>query len=256
MLSHRVPSILMVFVVLGSALWLAGCSSSSSSSCSMACCAPTAAEHDHSTHPATQPTSASTQWKVLFDGKSLDGWTVADYGGHGEVKLQNGMAILGLGDGLTGITYNGPDLPTMNYEVVVEAERLDGSDFFCGLTFPVNKTHASLICGGWGGSLVGISSLEGEDAAHNTTGMVKDFKDKQWYTMRVRVLPAKLQAFIDNEKVVDIETTNREIDVRADIELSKPLGVASWQTKAAVRLVRIRSLTPAEVEAASKEPTL
>ena len=63
-------------------------------------------------------------------------------------------------------------------------------------------------------------------------------------------------AMFDDEKVVDIDTTNREIDVRADIALSKPLGIASWQTKAAVRLVRIRSLTPAEVETSSKEPEL
>ena len=205
--------------LLGALSLLCGCSSNSSSSCDMACCAaPTtaataghdhsaaAAVHDHSAHTAQ---NAAPEWKILFDGKSLDGWTIADYGGHGEVKLANGMAILPMGDGLTGITYNGSGLPTMNYEVVVEAQRMDGSDFFCGLTFPVNKTHASLICGGWGGSLVGISSLDGEDAAHNTTGMVKDFKDKQWYSIRVRVLPKKLQGFIDGEKVVDIETTDR-----------------------------------------------
>ena len=73
-----------------------------------------------------------------------------------------------MGDPFTGINWTN-DFPKMNYEVALDAMRVMGSDFFCGLTVPVGDTFCSLIVGGWGGSLVGISSLDGMDASENET---------------------------------------------------------------------------------------
>ena len=61
-----------------------------------------------------------------------------------------------------------------------------GSDFFCGLTFPYKETHATLILGGWGGSLIGISSLDDFDASENETGDAYIFEDNHWYDVRLK----------------------------------------------------------------------
>lgn len=50
---------------------------------------------------------------------------------------------------------------------------MSSSEFFCGLTVPVRTGTecVSLIVGGWGGSLVGISSIDGLDASETSTGL-------------------------------------------------------------------------------------
>ncbi len=64
--------------------------------------------------------------------------------------------------------------------------------------FPVKKSHCSLVLGGWGGSLTGLSSLDGFDASENETTNVMDFKEGQWYKIRLRVTEKKIEAWIDD----------------------------------------------------------
>ncbi|MBN2588491.1 MAG: hypothetical protein JXA96_01410 [Sedimentisphaerales bacterium] len=59
---------------------------------------------------------------------------------------------------MQGIYWTGP-LVTMSYEITLEAMRVEGSDFFCGLTFPVDENPCTLIPGGWGGTLCGLSCI-------------------------------------------------------------------------------------------------
>src|SRR6266481_5335248 len=72
-------------------------------------------------------------WEAMSDGKTLSGWRETAFDGHGEVRCQAGAIVLGIGDPFTGINYTN-ELPTMNYEVALDAMRVSGSDFFCGLT--------------------------------------------------------------------------------------------------------------------------
>src|SRR5437867_12578609 len=118
-------------------------------------------------------------WVSLFDGKTLTGWAITDFAGHGATRADDGKIILESGV-MTGVTWSN-DIPRMNFEVELEAMRVDGSDFFCGLTFPVGKDPCSLIVGGWGGGVVGISSLDGEDAANNETTKYLSFENGRWY---------------------------------------------------------------------------
>jgi hypothetical protein len=120
--------------------------------------------------------------------------------------------------------------------------RVVGGDFFCGLTFPVKTSHCSLIVGGWAGPVVGLSSLDGLDASENETSTLRRFASNQWYTIRVRVTDPRIQAWIDDESVVDVETAGRRISVRAELLDSRPLGIASWRTRAALRQIRLRTL--------------
>jgi hypothetical protein len=185
---------------------------------------------------------AGEGWQPLFDGKTLAGWRVTDFVGRGDVECRDGMVVLNMGDPFSGIGYTN-ETPKMNYEVALDATRIMGSDFFCGLTVPVGDSHCSLILGGWGGSLIGISSLDGMDASENETTKFMDFETGRWYRIRLRVTANHLQAWIDDEKLVDVDTADRKISVRAgEIELSRPFGISCWQTMAALREIKIRKV--------------
>lgn len=187
--------------------------------------------------PATVTTNG---WANLFDGKTLKGWKETQFAGKGEVRVEKGQIILEMGY-MTGITWTG-DLPRMNYEVELEAMRVEGSDFFCGLTFPVGEDPCSLIVGGWGGGVVGLSSLDGEDASSNETTQYLSFEKGRWYKIRLKVVPGKIQTWIDGDKVVDVDTTGRKISIRVEVEESKPFGIATWSTTGALRNIRLRKL--------------
>jgi hypothetical protein len=181
-------------------------------------------------------------WQAMSDGKTLSGWHETAFDGHGEVQCQSGAIVLATGDPFTGINYTNK-VPTMNYEVALDAMRVSGSDFFCGLTVPVNDSFCSFIVGGWGGSVVGISSLDGLDASENETSKVLDFQEGKWYRIRLRITDCRIEAWIDQEKVADAPTAGKRISLRrGDIELSKPFGIASWQTTAALREIKMRRL--------------
>jgi hypothetical protein len=199
--------------------------------------------------PAAKPKSKRI---VLFDGKTLKGWKKTNFGGEGEVKVEKGTIFMEFGSSLTGITSTRKDLPTTNYELSYEAMRLDGFDFFAAVTFPVGKSHVTFVNGGWGGSVTGISSLDGFDASENETGTFFDYKNNKWYKFRIRITDEKMQCYVDDKKVIDVEYKDRTIGTRIEADLSKPLGFATWETKGAVRKIEIRMLTPAEIAETNK----
>ena len=193
---------------------------------------------------AAKPSAAfeGTGWKTIFDGKSLTGWAVTDFAGSGTVACEDGLVTFQEGDSLTGINFTNK-APKMNYEVALDAMKLQGSDFFCGLTFPVGDSFATFIVGGWGGTVTGISSVDGADASENETTGFKKYESNKWYRVRVRVTDKKIEAWVDGEKMVDLLTKGKKIDLRfGEIENSKPLGIAAYQTRTAVREIRIRRL--------------
>jgi hypothetical protein len=194
------------------------------------------------TTSTTPPASASkvSAPGALFDGKTLAGWESTDFSGRGSVTVTNGQINLGLGY-MTGITWTN-DMPRMGYEVSLDAMRVDGSDFFCGLTFPVGKEYLSFIVGGWGGGVVGLSSIDGSNASENETTSYMNFVNGRWHHIRVRVEPAQIQAWIDEDRVVNLETTNKTFSIRIEMESSKPLGIATWNTAAALKNIQLKKL--------------
>lgn len=200
--------------------------------------------------PAAEPNDKPAEeagWRDLFDGKSLDGWKPSGYGGEGEARVEDGTLTIPMAERLSGITYTG-EVPTMNYEVEVEARRVAGTDFFVGLTFPVGESHASLILGGWGGSVCGISSLDGQDANHNDTRKLTRFKKGQWYTARLRVEPERIQVWLDGKPLIDADTKGKEVDLRPEVGPSKPFGIATFATTAEVKRIRLRELPAPEAK--------
>lgn len=179
---------------------------------------------------------------AIFDGKTLTNWKPSSFVGQGKVTVENGEIVLSSGNDLTGITWSGPTLPTTNYELTLEARRMEGRDFFAGITFPVDDSFCSLILGGWGGNVVGLSSLNGMDASENSTSQSREFEMNRWYRVRIRVTPAKIESWLDDRHIIDVELKDNKIDTRIEVDPSKPLGIASWRTKAAIRDVRLRRL--------------
>tara|TARA_B100000809_G_scaffold264548_1_gene320687 strand:+ start:113 stop:814 length:702 start_codon:yes stop_codon:yes gene_type:complete len=184
---------------------------------------------------------AARQWTPLFDGKTLDGWKKTNFGGEGEVQISEGEIQMDFGSSMSGITYTG-SLPTIDYEIQLEAQRVDGIDFFCGLTFPVEDSFCSFIVGGWAGSVVGLSSIDGEDASENDTTRYMSFETGRWYQIRIRVTGRRIQAWIDGKRVVDQNIVGRTISTRNEVDLSQPLGISTWETRAALRNIQIRQL--------------
>lgn len=178
---------------------------------------------------------------TLFDGKSLDDWQPVDIGGSGEVELENGALVIKQGDSVSGAIYKKADkLPVTNYEITLEARRTQGVDFFCGLTFPVGsvKTCATLVIGGWGGSVTGISSIDGLDAAENSTGTYQRYKDNEWYKIKLRVTPKNLSAWVNDKQVIDADIEGKKISVRpGPIESYLPLSLTTFATTAEVKNV-------------------
>jgi hypothetical protein len=181
-------------------------------------------------------------WQPLFDGKTLTNWQPTKFTGEGAVKVENGQVILEAGGALTGITWAGPQLPTTNYEIALQAMRVQGRDFFAGVTFPVADSFCSLILGGWGGSTVGLSSINGMDASENETSQSVDFESGRWYNIRIRVTPAKIEVWLDDRPIIEQELKGNKVSTRIEVDLSQPLGVASWRTKSALRDFRLRRL--------------
>lgn len=190
-----------------------------------------------------QTTGGEQAWRPLFDGKTLTNWQSTKFIGEGGVTIENGQIILEAGRNLTGITWIGPELPATNYEIALQAMRVDGSDFFAGVTFPVADSFCSLILGGWGGTVVGLSSINGMDASENETSQSIQFESGRWYNIRIRVTPAKIEAWLDERQIINQDLKGNKIDTRFEVEPSRPLGVASWRTKSALRDVRLRRLS-------------
>jgi hypothetical protein len=210
-------------------------------------------------------TSKPEEVQDLYDGISLKGWKITSFAGAGEVRVvplkkaleslpskpdqaedrkklgnpETPVIFIESGAMLSGVNFTN-SLPRMDYELQLEAMRVDGNDFFCGLTFPVDDACCSFIVGGWGGGLVGISSIDGLDASENETTKFMGIQSGRWYKIKVRVTRSKIEAWLDQEKMADVKLEGRRISMRpGEIEASKPLGYATYQTSAVIRSVQL-----------------
>jgi hypothetical protein len=193
------------------------------------------------------PPGGSPGTKLLFDGKSLEGWKKCDSYKAGEVKVEDGRIIISKGVSMSGITSTSHDLPTTNYELSYEAMRLAGRDFFAAATFPVAKSHITLVNGGWGGGVTGLSSLDGMDASENETTRSVRYQDKTWYHFRVRVTDKMIRCLIDDKEIIAVAHRDRRVATRIESRRNQPLGFATWASTGALRHIEIRPLTTAEI---------
>lgn len=185
------------------------------------------------------------EWKLL-DTEFASSWKPADMPEEGSVSIKDGEITLHPGQPMTGARFEGwktAELPLTRYSIEYEAMRVEGNDFFGTVTFPVNDTHVSLVVGGWGGTLVGISSIDDMDASENNTRGNAFFENNRWHKVRIEVRDDEIKAWINDKLFVNVSTKGHKLGLRAgDIEKCTPFGFASFATHARIRSIVMRRL--------------
>jgi Domain of Unknown Function (DUF1080) len=193
--------------------------------------------------PPTAGASAEPCPTRLFNGRDLTGWKQCQFGGDGDVAVIDGELELATGRPLTGVAWQGEKLPVTGYRLTLEAQRVDGIDFFCCLTFPVGDSHCSLVVGGWAGTVVGLSCINGEDASDNPTTRHLAFNNGQWYRIEVEVSDHNIIASIDGTEVFRQPRAGHEFTVRNDVRRNLPLGVSTFECTARIRELQLMRLS-------------
>lgn len=186
-----------------------------------------------------QATADRSSWKSLL-GKDLEGWTPTDFYRPGKVSRQGEVLVFDEGTPLTGITTKLKDFPTENFEIELQARRVTGNDFLCGLTFPVGKGFCTFIAGGWGGGLVGLSSVDGADASENQTTGFYEFENGKWYQFKISVDDQLVRGWIDDKEVFSQEREGRKFSTRIEVFACQPLGLCAFQSKVEIKNFRWR----------------
>lgn len=180
---------------------------------------------------------------------NMEQWQTINFGGEGDVYYKDNVLNLDYGNPLTGAKYKG-DLSELlgeskeHYAITMQAQRVEGVDMFLGVTFPVGGDgHVSLVLGGWAGAITGLSNLDGLNASENVTTQYHAFEDKRWYKVKIYVTPKKIQCWLDDKQLVDIKRADfKKYDTHAAVEMTKPLGLFSYDTWGKVKDVKVWKL--------------
>ena len=121
----------------------------------------------------------------------------------------------------------GRTCPTTDYELTFEARRTEGGDFFAAATFPVGASFLTLVNGGWGGSVTGLSSINGADASENETNRFVKYQNGTWYRFRVRVTDAVVRCRLDDKEIFAVRHEGQQLKTRVEVRGCQPLGFAS-----------------------------
>ena len=96
------------------------------------------------------------------------------------------------------------------------------------------------------GAVTGISSIDDYDASENDTTDYYSFDNEKWYKIRLRVDGKLIRAWIDDQLIAKVDHTENRISIRIEMELSKPVGLATFQTTGAVKNFKMTELKAAK----------
>ncbi len=197
----------------------------------------------------TEKLEARSQYVSLMPVAGDARWEPLDFGFNGQPTIAPDLLSIPSSERLSGVAFKG-DLDALlgpaheNYEITLQAQRIDGHDIFLGLTFPVGpKESASLVLGGWGGSVCGISLVDGLSANENAHQTIRHFEDKEWHTVKLRVDAKEIRAWIDGDTLFTVvRKPETHFSVRAEVEPTAPLGLFTFATTAQIRCLAVRKL--------------
>jgi len=176
-------------------------------------------------------------------------WQASGIPEQGPTEVSESVLRIGEGIPMTGIRFVGDwgalNLPWIDYALTFEARRVEGQDFFATCTFPIGGPDrcVSLVVGGWGGGLVGISCIDQLDASENNTRGEMAFNNGTWYQFRIEVREDDLQVWINGAPMVNVSIKGRQLSLRSgEIDTCVPLGFASWRTVGEIRSIVVQRL--------------
>ena len=191
--------------------------------------------------------SSPKRW-ALLESEMVQHWNPVALEDSGMAQVMTGEITLPAGKPMTAVKFEAWEalkLPVTDYAIEFEALRVEGQDFFGAVTFPVRslKTCATLVNGGWGGGLVGISSIDEQTAAENATRSEHRFVNGQWYRFRLEVRDEEIKGWLDGRLIINASIKGRTISLRpGDIEQCAPFGVATYGTTGRLRGLVVEAL--------------
>jgi hypothetical protein len=186
----------------------------------------------------------------LLSPQWLPAWKDTNISAAGPVVMRDHVIRLGIGAPMTCVQFPAwPEakLPTLDYAIEMEARRVEGSDFFSALTFPVGELTrcVSFINGGWGGSTTGLSNIDSQTAAENRTASDQRYTPGQWHQFRIEVRANEIAVWMDQRVIIRTAVEGHLFDVRpGDIERCKPFGLASYESTGEIRRLDVSRLPP------------
>lgn len=174
-------------------------------------------------------------------------WGMLDFGFNSEPTATPDLLTIPSSERLSGLNYLddvdgllGPGRD--HYEIELQARRTRGNDIFLGLTFPVGpKQSASLILGGWGGGICGITAVDGQSANDNPYKTIHTFDNNRWYRVKLQVTPTRVRAWLDGERLFTVEQAQvKAFSVRDEVEPTVPLGLFTFASSAEIKDFKVR----------------
>jgi len=181
---------------------------------------------------------------TLFDGKTLNGWQMVaarQYANRGPVRVSEGNLTLGRGDPQTGVAWMG-ELPPVDYEVSLEARRDPGSDAYWYLCLPTAEGGVRLDVGERKGTFLGLSCVDGQGCQHNDTGRKASVPIDRWFRVRARVTEEKVEAWLDDEQVVDLAREGRRLTLPHSEAGVRSLALGTCYAAASFRNIQAQRL--------------
>ena len=154
------------------------------------------------------PEQKAEGWQALFDGKSLDGWSVKS--GYASYKVEEG-AIVGTTVTNSPNTFLVSDKAFRDFELTLDV-KLDDGGLNSGLQVRSRLKGEPYggrmygpqveICGGVAGYIYGEATGKGWLSQERKPHQL--FKNKEWIPFRVRAAGPKIETWVGGEKVADL----------------------------------------------------
>jgi serine/threonine-protein kinase len=193
-----------------------------------------------------------TAWQDLFDGRTLDGWRVVEdapeFAKHGTVLPRGRELIFEKGDPATGIAWT-REVRRVDYEISLEAMRERGTGSLCEVFFPFKDEYCKLAVAG-DNTMVCLELVDDRPGPQNATQRKFACQDGRWYRIRLRVTAAAIEAWVDDEKMVDFDPARHKLSLHPYQFPLRPFGLRTWNSAAAIRNLRLRQLTTGAAEKA------
>ena len=120
-------------------------------------------------------------------------------------------------------------------ELSDEAMRRDGGDFFAAATFPVGMSFLTLVNGGWGGNVTGLSSLDGPTPRRTRPAGSSSTRTRPGTGSASGSPRRGIRWRIDAKEVVAVNDREQHVGTRIETRGNQPLGFATWETGGALR---------------------